>query len=158
MIDWYFCLHFIVLARAGSVSVFLSRYRFSVSGRFFKISRYRFRFSARITPSLTPYALPFPRMGFRPSNLHYSGAARGGEASPLLVDVQKLCNMCVHCSKCVSFWGTSYSRPPIDPYLTPPGTKTWRRHCSHKMQVLAPPLSRGRHCVCNLRANFSSRK
>jgi len=49
-----------------------------------------------------------------------------GEASPLWVDVQKLCNMCVHClrsspgkgplngcvcvqcSKCVSFWGTSY--------------------------------------------------
>ena len=25
----------------------------------------------------------------------------------------------MHCSKCVSFWGTSYSRPPIDPYLTP---------------------------------------
>ena len=65
---------------------------------------------------------------------------RRGEASPLWVDVQKLCNMCVlslswnffvshrskpykfpmHCSKCVSFWGTSYSRPPIDPYITPP--------------------------------------
>jgi len=63
-----------------------------------------------------------------------------GEASPLWVDVQKLCNMCVlslswnffvshrtkpytfpmHCSKCVSLWGTSYSRPPIDPYLTSP--------------------------------------
>jgi len=26
----------------------------------------------------------------------------------------------MHCSKCVSFWGTSYSRPPIDPYLTSP--------------------------------------
>jgi len=26
----------------------------------------------------------------------------------------------MHCSKCVSFWGTSYSRPPIDPYLTYP--------------------------------------
>ena len=26
-------------------------------------------------------------------------------------------------------WGTSYSRPPIDPYLTsPPVTKSWRRH------------------------------
>jgi len=26
-------------------------------------------------------------------------------------------------------WGTSYSRPPIDPYLTPPPvTKSWRRH------------------------------
>jgi len=24
------------------------------------------------------------------------------------------------CSKCVSFWGTSYSRPPTDPYLTSP--------------------------------------
>ena len=40
----------------------------------------------------------------------------------------------MHCSKCVSFWGTSYSRPPIDPYLTPPCyslppvTKFWRRH------------------------------
>ena len=43
-----------------------------------------------------------------------------GGSSPLWVDVQKLCNMCVHCSKCVSFWGTSYSRPPIDPYVTPP--------------------------------------
>jgi len=26
-------------------------------------------------------------------------------------------------------WGTSYSRPPIDPYLTFPVTKSWRRHC-----------------------------
>ena len=26
----------------------------------------------------------------------------------------------MYCSKCVSFWGTSYSRPPIDPYLTSP--------------------------------------
>ena len=26
----------------------------------------------------------------------------------------------MHCSKCVSFSGTSYSRPPIDPYLTSP--------------------------------------
>ena len=26
----------------------------------------------------------------------------------------------MHCSKCVSFWGTSYSRPPIDPHLTSP--------------------------------------
>ena len=28
-------------------------------------------------------------------------------------------------------WGTSYSRPPIDPYLTSPSpvTKSWRRHC-----------------------------
>jgi len=65
-----------------------------------------------------------------------------GGSFPLWVDVQKLCNMCVmnvrkdrqaanllksyrtkpykfpmHWSKCVSFWGTSYSRPPIDPYL-----------------------------------------
>ena len=47
---------------------FKSRYRF----RFFKISRYRLRFSVfpheptvayRITPSLTPYALPFPPNG-----------------------------------------------------------------------------------------------
>jgi len=39
----------------------------------------------------------------------------------------------MHCSKCVSFWGTSYSRPPIDPYLTSPllqnpgGATGWRR-------------------------------
>ena len=47
------------------VGFFKRRYRY----RFFKISRYRFRFSVipheptiayRITPSLTPYALPFP--------------------------------------------------------------------------------------------------
>ena len=25
-------------------------------------------------------------------------------------------------------WGTSYSRPPIDPYLSSPVTKSWRRH------------------------------
>ena len=65
-----------------------------------------------------------------------------GEASPYGLTSKKLCNMCVlslpwnffvshdkyqtlqipyalH-SKCVSFWGTSYSRPPIDPYLTSP--------------------------------------
>jgi len=35
----------------------------------------------------------------------------------------------MHCSKCVSFWGTSYSRPPIDPYLTSPCYK-----------ILAAPL------------------
>ena len=75
-----------------------------------------------------------------------SGAARGeGEkASPLWVDVQKLCNMCafivmellritgqVHCKAVEQRatlihrqynrdWGSSYSRPPIDPYLTSP--------------------------------------
>ena len=79
-----------------------------------------------------------------------------GEASPLWVDVQKLCNMCVkrvcvkrvcvcafivmeilritrqiHCKAVEQTamlihrqynrdWGTSYSRPPIDPYLTSP--------------------------------------
>jgi len=68
-----------------------------------------------------------------------------GEASPLWVDVQKLCNVCVcafivmelhritrqmHCKaveqratlihRQYRDWGTSYSRPPIDPYLTPP--------------------------------------
>ena len=26
----------------------------------------------------------------------------------------------MHCSKCVSFWGTSHSRPPVDPFLTSP--------------------------------------
>ena len=83
-----------------------------------------------------------------------SGAARGKwpGASPLWVDVQKLCNMCVlvmellritrqiHCTAAEQRatlihrqynrdWGTSYSRPPIDPYLTsPPVTKSWRHH------------------------------
>jgi len=33
----------------------------------------------------------------------------------------------MHCSKCVSFWGTSYSRPPVHISL-PPVTKSWRRH------------------------------
>jgi len=80
-----------------------------------------------------------------------SGAARGGKLRPIRVDVQKLWNrpMCVlslswnffvslrtkpykfpmHCSKCVSFWETSYSRLPIDPYLTSPCYK-----------ILAAPL------------------
>ena len=52
------------------VGFFKSRYRFRY--RFFKIPRYRFRFSVfpheptiayRITPSLTPYALPFSPNG-----------------------------------------------------------------------------------------------
>jgi len=38
----------------------------------------------------------------------------------------------MHCSKCVSFWGTSYSRPPIDPYLTSP-----------RYKILAAPLRQG---------------
>ena len=46
-----------------------------------------------------------------------SGAARGegakGGSFFLWVDVQKLCNMCVQCSKCVSFWGTSYTPDPL---------------------------------------------
>ena len=51
-----------VRSRAGSVSVFKSRYRF------FKISRFRFfphepTIAYRITPSLTPYALPFSPNG-----------------------------------------------------------------------------------------------
>ena len=75
-----------------------------------------------------------------------SGAARGGEGGsfPLWVDVQKLCNMCVLSLSWNFFvshdkyiarpssratlihrqynrdWGTSYSRPPIDPHLTSP--------------------------------------
>ena len=80
-----------------------------------------------------------------------------GEASPLWVDVQKLCNMIVcafivmellritrqiHCKAVEQRatlihrqysrdLGTSYSRPPLDPYLTSaPVTKSWRRHCS----------------------------
>ena len=73
------------------------------------------------------------------------GAARGKGpgAFPLWVDVQKLCNMCVlvmellritrqiHCKAVEQRatlihrqynrdWGTSYSRPPIHPYLTSP--------------------------------------
>jgi len=69
------------------------------------------------------------------------GEGGKGEASPLWVDVQKLCNMCVHCSKCVSFWGTSYSRPPIDPYLTPPllqnpgGATALAGHAKHEMNA-----------------------
>ena len=32
-------------------------------------------------------------------------------------------------------WGTLYSRPPIDPYLTsPPVTKSWRRHCHLRLE------------------------
>jgi len=55
------------------VGFFKSRYRFRC--RFFKISLYRFRFSVfpheptiayRITPSLTPYALPFAPNGVWP--------------------------------------------------------------------------------------------
>ena len=83
-----------------------------------------------------------------------SGAARG-EASPLWVDVQKLCNVCFHCHGTSSYhtthctaaeqratlihrqynrdWGTSYSRPPIYPYLTSPCYK-----------ILAAPLPRSR--------------
>ena len=63
-----------------------------------------------------------------------------GEASPLWVKDRLTANLLksyrtkpykfpMHCSKCVSFWGASYSRPPIDPYLTsPPVTKSWQRH------------------------------
>jgi len=64
----------------------------------------------------------------------------------------------MHCSKCVSFWGTSYSRPPIDPYLTstllqnPDGaTGEWQWHQLGHMQLCTslqtdnhastPPLS-----------------
>ena len=47
-----------------------------------------------------------------------------GAASPLWMDVQKLCNTCAFIAmKLLRItlqipWGTSYSRPPIDPYLT----------------------------------------
>jgi len=68
----------------------------------------------------------------------------GGKLPPLWVDVQNLCNMCafivmellritwqIHCKAVEQRatlmhrqynrdWGTSYSRPPIDPYLTSP--------------------------------------
>jgi len=79
---------------------------------------------------------------------------KGKLPPPLWVDVQKLCNMCVLSSSWNFFVshdkyiarpsskratlthrqynrdrGTSYSRPPIDPYFTsPPVTKSWRRH------------------------------
>jgi len=43
----------------------------------------------------------------------------------------------MHCSKCVSFWGTSYSRPPIDPYLTSP----------HYYKILAAPLDATVFCL-----------
>jgi len=78
----------------------------------------------------------------------------GRKLSPLWVDVQKLCNMCVlslswnffvthdkyiarrsskeprwYTDNTTGTGGTSYSKPPIDPYLTsPPVTKSWRRH------------------------------
>ena len=69
---------------------------------------------------------------------------QGGKLPPLWVDVQKLCNVCafivmellrntrqIHCKAVKQRatlihrqynrdWGTSYSRPPIDPYLTSP--------------------------------------
>jgi len=47
------------------------------------------------------------------------GGGRKGGSFFLWVDVQKLCNMCVHCSKCVSFWGTSYT---LDPYTPTPSS------------------------------------
>jgi len=51
----------------------------------------------------------------------------GGEASPYgWTSKNYVICVCFHrhgtssASKCVSFWRTSYSRPPIDPYLTSP--------------------------------------
>ena len=37
----------------------------------------------------------------------------------------------MHCSKCVSFWGTSYSRSPRPIPHFPAVTKSWRRHWPH---------------------------
>jgi len=39
----------------------------------------------------------------------------------------------MRCSKCVSFWGTSYSRPPTHTSL-PPVTESWRRRLSSAVQ------------------------
>ena len=41
-------------------------------------------------------------------------------------------------------WGTSYARPPIDPYLTPPPpvTKSWRRHCLCPTNISVVVLNR----------------
>jgi len=92
-------------------------------------------------------------------SVELSGAARGegGGSFPLWADVQKLCNMCVLSLSWNFFvshakyiarpssratlihgqynrdWGTSYSRPPTDPYLTSPllqnpGGATGRTH------------------------------
>ena len=67
----------------------------------------------------------------RAAHVRSSGAARGGrrESFPLWVygktaDLLKSYRtkpykFPMHCSKCVSFWGTSYSRSP-NPYLTSP--------------------------------------
>jgi len=95
-----------------------------------------------------------------------------GEASPLWVDVQKLCNMCVlslswnffvshdkYIARPSSkeprsytynrYWGTSYSRPLIDPYLTSPGPPCYK--------ILAAPLVAGQtalwHIMCAAQSN-----
>jgi len=67
-----------------------------------------------------------------------SGAARRGKIPPYgWTSKNYVICVCFHChgtssaSKCVSFWGTSYSRPHIDPYLTPPP----------RYKILAAPLS-----------------
>jgi len=50
----------------------------------------------------------------------------------------------MHCSKRVSFWGTSYSRPPIDPYLFP------------RYKILAAPLVHSLHAhLPFIRARFT---
>ena len=47
-------------------------------------------------------------------------------------------------------WGTLYSRPPIDPYLTfPPVTKSWRRHCLARPSVRPSHPAAARRC-CSL--------
>jgi len=44
----------------------------------------------------------------------------------------------MHCSKCVSFWGTSYSRPLPIPHFSPV-TKSWRGGIRQTTRLLVPP-------------------
>jgi len=114
-----------------------------------KHTRTRYRTKSRKEEAL-PYSLNIIQL--YNSVTKYSGAAWGGrrKASPYgwtsinyVICVSFHCHgtssyektntkpykFPMHCSKCDSFWGTSYSRPPIDLYLTfPPVTKSWRRH------------------------------
>ena len=103
---------------------------------------------ANLTIPILPHAnfvayVSFASLHWR-KNYYFKRSNSVAKLPPLCVDVQKLCNMCVlslswnffvsH-DKCIARpssratlihrqynrdWGTSYSRPPIDPYLTSP--------------------------------------
>jgi len=95
---------------------------------------------------------------------HWRRQGEEGEASPLWMDVQKLCNMCVlslswnfivshdkyiarpssratliH-RQYIRDRGTSYSRPPIDPYLTSPCYKILAAPLQTTCPWLAPTI------------------